>query len=115
MAKIEYKAGQRVILHAEGVVADQYDSGSDGDVIKIELDNDYVYVEVGKRLEPFIEVVKEPLKNGLYYYGNGDKPVDQMSLVYKLEDGVWYDNRLNVIELDDDEISRFVPLVRGES
>lgn len=113
MAKIEYKAGQRVALRAEGVVAEDYASASDGDTIQIETDHGYIYVEVGTSLRPFIEVIKEPLKEGLYYYGNADKPVDQFSQVYKLAGGVWYDTLLGAVDLSEDEIDLMVPLVRG--
>lgn len=116
MTKIEYKAGQRVILHAEGVVSDDYATDSEDDVIRINTGNlDYVYVEVGHRLEPYIEVVKEPLKDGLYYYANHHEPVSKMSLVYKLKGGKWHDFNLEEVELDEDEIALMVPLVRGEA
>lgn len=111
----ELKAGDRVKMTFEGVVTDRYGktvSLSKGDSIAIETDGALeIFIETeGYLYDLGIEIVKPPLQPGLYYDTSDDPTVGQISLVYKYEDGQWYDFQLDEITLPDGAAERLVRL-----
>lgn len=116
---MDYKQGQRIKVTIEGVA--QRDSDLDGsDEINLDMDNgDCVYVETNGNTfgtDLTVEVVIAPLKDGLYYFPDspaGFSDTLQMSCVYKLEEGQWYDSRLEEVTLRVDPTS-LIPLVFGD-
>jgi hypothetical protein len=88
---MDYKAGARVRIVAEGTVDPQYQSGDDGDCVKINTDRGYFYIEVGEKLGPFVTVLADPLPTepGVYVpANNSSRPYT--SYLYILESsGVW--------------------------
>jgi hypothetical protein len=116
--KLTLKKGDRIKITLEGTV--DYDTESDdGGLIDIAvlwdgIVNAYDYTDISDIPVSAVEIIKPPLAEGLYYYSNSDKPVSQLSLVYKHQGGKWYDNRATQVEILDEEIANFVPLVVGE-
>lgn len=108
----DIKEGQRVRISFEGQVESM---GPIGTGIyhygEVSLDSgETIYFE--HLPSSVVEIIKAPLTDGLYYYtGAGE---GQMSGVYKLEDGMWYDRLLNPFQADDLFLDLVVPLVAGE-
>ena len=112
----QIKAGQEVVITVKGRVNTVYGQRYDldqVDCISIELENgNNISLEAdGYLSELEIEVIPEPLQDGLYYdpQDSADR-FDQMSLVYKREGGVWYDNRLDETKLTPEDEAKLVRL-----
>jgi hypothetical protein len=109
------KAGDRVKITVEGVVATTYGTTYNlekDDCISVELENgNNVSLELdGYLSELELEVIRT-LPDGLYYDTDTDlDPFTQMRFVYKREHGKWYNNKLDVVKLTPEQESKLVRL-----
>lgn len=114
MATKIVKVGSHVKVVIEGEVNDFYGTGGrklkEDDCIGINTEHGVIYLEVEKNLAPFVEVIPEPLKPGLYADSNFVQDGStQMSCLYKLgSNGKWYNNLLE--EINQPELDRIIPI-----
>lgn len=87
------KEGQRVRIVAEGTVVTEYGNDTNGDCLKIETEHGYFYVETGRVLEPFVEIIPDPLPTDDGWYEAEKYPIDGEFpgvAPYERRGGAWY-------------------------
>ncbi len=102
----KYKAGDKVTIHVEGVVAEDFDGETNKDnTVKIFTENNgWVYVDTQDLLHPFLTVEPKPLPDGLYTWKGR---VGEITAVLRHNYGNWYDSDLRKVEAPDpDDIVR---------
>jgi hypothetical protein len=125
----DLKAGQRIRITLEATLRDDAtvrtpEETAGIDLLQLEVDWDgikpgrvYDYTDITDIPITAIEVIKPPLKPGLYYLPDrfGEDEVDQISRVLKYDGGGhWSNNMLESETPTDEEIARMQPLIRGE-
>jgi hypothetical protein len=83
--------GQRVRFTVEGTIQASYNPGdTSGDALRLKTEHGYFYTEVERSLEPFIEILADPLPTEDGWYEAEEFPLSvQGHFPYQLRGGKW--------------------------